>query len=186
MKKAVGTIGLVIMLGLSLVACGKGKTQIEENKGNVVIGGNQQEIQEETVAIEPLNKEYAVKENLDKIVDISRLNEFMTMSQQDIETNYNFGEYKNLQKEIRSRETDEEFREIALVKLGDVKQSEDLYMIMLNRLESLKQKHSANKKISEILNDPASVVLKQQGKVLVFIIAENAKEIEAEIDKSFN
>lgn len=182
MKKLIGTIGLVMIMGVSLVACGPKDSKNEQNKGNTAI---QENSQGGATNLEALNADFAVSLELNAISKVSGLSEMTALTKESADALYNFGKYSELEKEVRSLETEKEVREIALVKVKDASQSADLYVIMLDRLATLKEKYAGNENVSKILNDSENMILKQQDGILIFILAENAKEIEMELDKSF-
>ena len=49
----------------------------------------------------------------------------------------------------------------------------------------LKEKYAENEEITAILNNNENYVLKQQGGILISILAKNAKEIETKIQEEF-
>lgn len=183
MKKAIGTVGLVMIMSVSLVACGPKASKDKQNEGNSVI---QQITDDEGTNFEDLNSDFAVNVALNAISNVSGLTEMATLTDESAEALYSFGKFSGLEKEIRSVETESEFREIALVKIEDENQTAELYSIMLKRLADLKAKYADNEKVSEILNNPESMRIRQQDGILIFILAENAGEIEMELDEMFN
>lgn len=194
MKKIVGILALIIAVMLSLMACNNNNNEVVDN--NSVVNDNQNENQndnndlndnqeEENIVTEPFNQTYDVAQELNAVQTVTGLDETSKMSQEKINNSYSFGNYKDLQMEIRSNESEDAFKEVAIVKIGDNEQSMDLFQVMIGRLNTLKEKYKDNEKILSVLNNNDNIVLKQQGGVLIFIVAENAKEIEAEVDKSF-
>lgn len=191
MKKILGIVALVVVLMLTFVGCNNNENQGENNLGNNNVvenqnqNPNQNNQENEKVVVEPVNKSFSIEEELNTIQPLTGLEQATKMSETEISTNYNFGKYEDLQMEIRSLESGENFKEIAIIKIGETDQSMDLFQIMIKRLTALKEKYKDNEKVLGILNDSKNMILKQQGGVLIFIVAENAKEIEAELDKSF-
>lgn len=194
MKKIVGILALIIAVMLSLMACNNNNNEVVDN--NSVVNDNQNENQndnndlndnqeDENIVTEPFNQTYDVAQELNAVQTVTGLDETSKMSQEKINNSYSFGNYKDLQMEIRSNESEDAFKEVAIVKIGDNEQSMDLFQVMIGRLNTLKEKYKDNEKILSVLNNNDNIVLKQQGGVLIFIVAENAKEIEAEVDKSF-
>lgn len=183
MKKCIGTVGLVVFMSVSLVACGGKASKNNQNEGNVVM---QQNSQLDNSNSEEINTDFAVSIELNAISKVSYLSETTALTTESANALYNFGKYSELEKEIRNIENENEFREIALVKVENENQTAELYSIMLKRLADLKAKYADNKKISEILNEPDNMRIRQQDGILIFILAENAGEIEMELDKAFN
>ena len=172
-----------MIMSVSLVACGPKDSDNKQNEGNTMI---QQVGNGEATNPNELDKEFAVSVELNAISKVSGLSEMTVLTVESANALYNFGKYSELEKEIRNIETEGELREIALVKVEDENQTAELYSIMLKRLADLKAKYADNEKISNMLNNPENMRIRQQDGILIFILADNAEEIEMELDKAFN
>lgn len=133
----------------------------------------------------PIYPSFNIVEALNSVSSISGLNDGTKLSDVEIEKDFKFGKLSVLEKEIRSKITDDSIEEIVIVKLGDSTQSSLLFKTMTTRLMELKEQYKDNEKISAILNDGNCYVLKQQGGILVSIISKNAKTIETKMQESF-
>lgn len=195
MKKILGIVALVVVLMLTFVGCNNNEQAGNNNVNNEVVNNQnnnqnntqnkEQNKQEEQINVTPKNQSFAVAEELNALQKYTGLEVATKMSQEKIKEKYNFGKYEKLQMEVRSLESEDTVKEIAMVKISETDQSMDLFQIMIKRLSALKEKYKDNEKILTMLNDSNNMILKQQGGIVIFIVAENAKEIEAELDKSF-
>lgn len=160
-----------------------------DNTENVTNNENQNNNDEESgeIIIEPFNDRYAVTESLNTVQDISGLNEATKMSEEDIKAKYNFGKYEALQKEVRVKETEDSYVEIAIIKIGDNDQTEDIISIILKRFKKIEEQYKDNEKILSMvdINNNDNYVLKQQGGIVIGILGENATAIGEALNKTF-
>lgn len=129
------------------------------------------------------DKTFNVADEMKKVESLTSLDDTSKMTKEEINEKYNLGKYKDLPMEVRSEITENSLKEIVLIKIDENEQSSDLILIMLSRLDALKKEYRENRDITKILNNPENMILKQQNGVLTFIIAENAKAVEAELNK---
>ena len=210
MRKLIGIISIVIAIMFSFAACNnntqvennenKNNNSVEQNNSNVENNNTEKNEEENTnnaeivdissfysgdIVTEPANKTFNVKSSLDNIASVSGLNESTKLSEAQIKEKFNFGKFEGLEKEIRSKVTDDDIKEIVIVKIGDNDQSMVLFQIVTARLANLRVEHKDNEKILAIIENNENLVMKQQGGILISILAENAQEISEELDKQF-
>ncbi len=183
LKKIILAIGIVIIIALVImIALPKEKQPASWDSGESGEMNNPNEQQGEN--------EYSKLEEFEMEKTFSQMEELLTginlnrLSEEEIENEYNFGDYKDLEKVIASSKKENEINEIAIVKLDNINQSSDILMIFLDRIEKLKQENSNNKEILQLLETEDKVIFKQARKYAVMIIAENAKELEEQFDKN--
>ena len=184
MKKFLKILSLIIIMSFILTACGKNGN----NKSTANAGKNNSqilnEIEKEDVPLiitESMNKENDIEKYFSNIEEINGLDENTKLSRKEIEENFDFGKYKDLEMEIRSIESEETISEIAIIKLEDAAQTEEIFSILAKRRESLQEKYAENEKVLEIIDNPNNI-MQQEGGVVTFIISEKAKEIEEKIN----
>ena len=185
MKKLLGILALIGIVVFTCVTCEKKQQKVDDKSNNTQVQQGNAELVESSgeVATEPINKEFDVEESLANLSKVTGLDENTRMSEDEIRATYDFGKYERLQKEIRSQITEDSIAEIVILKIGDKEQTSDLFQIVFNRIYQLQQKYAENEKISDILENGDNIVIKQQGGILIAIIAENAEEIEQKIDE---
>ena len=197
MKKVLGIISLIIVILCLFVACNN-KEDINNESGNIIIdGSNLNENNLENILInssnistsenvgEPEEKGFKISKVLDNVASVSKLSSNSKLTNSQIKEKFKFGELDKLEKEIRSDITEEDIKEIAIVKLENSDQSIPLFQVMTSRLMALKEQYKENDKITKVLNSSDCYVLKQQGGVLISIISKDAKTIEEKIQESF-
>ncbi len=197
MKKVLGIISLIIVILCLFVACNN-KEDINNESGNIIIdGSNLNENNLENILInssnistsenvgEPEEKGFKISKVLDNVASVSKLSSNSKLTNSQIKEKFKFGELDKLEKEIRSDITEEDIKEIAIVKLENSDQSIPLFQVMTSRLMALKEQYKGNDKITKVLNSSDCYVLKQQGGVLISIISKDAKTIEEKIQESF-
>lgn len=208
MKKILGIVSLIIVVIFSFAACNNNE-QKENNNNNSIVENNQQQGNNQQqdnnvvennnnsentnivpffsgeVITEPMNQEFNVASALNNIAEVSNLPESTKLSEAEINEEFDFKNFSGLQKEIRSVVTDKEIREIVIVKIGENDHSMPLFQLMTARMMKLKEKYEENEEITAILNNNENYVLKQQGGILISILAKNAKEIETKIQEEF-
>ncbi|MBO5142989.1 MAG: hypothetical protein J6C46_08410, partial [Clostridia bacterium] len=201
MKKILGIVSLIIVVIFSFAACNNNE-QKENNNNNSIVENNQQQGNNQQqdnnvvennnnsentnivpffsgeVITEPMNQEFNVASALNNIAEVSNLPESTKLSEAEINEEFDFKNFSGLQKEIRSVVTDKEIREIVIVKIGENDHSMPLFQLMTARMMKLKEKYEENEEITAILNNNENYVLKQQGGILISILAKNDKEIE--------
>lgn len=180
MKKILGMISIIIIFMFALIGCQKNETN-----NNIVQNNNvQQNInqKEENVVLEPFNEDYNITQAFTNIKEDTGLSEVDKMSETEINKNFDFGKYKGLQKEIRTKETSDSFTEVAIIKVGENEQSTEIFLKMSKRLSELQKKYADNDEISKILaNTEDNFVLRQEGGIIISVIGENAKEIASKL-----
>ena len=86
-----------------------------------------------------------------------------------------------LEKFVATSQSNDSLTEIAMIKIGEDEQTEDILLIFAKRLEKLKQQYAENPAILEMLENSENVIIKQQASVSTMIIGANAKELEEEL-----
>ena len=94
------------------------------------------------------------------------------------EANIDFGKYNVLEKKAIVKTTDEYVNEVWIIKLGDIKQQEDVVRILGNRLQKLKNAFAGDRYQTAVLNN---AIIKQEDGIVVMIISPNDDEIEKTI-----
>lgn len=200
MYKILGIILILVLVMFSFAGCfekdisnssgdiNNVENNNEENNNQVVSPNNSGETintPSGEIVTEPLNTTFDISAAFDSIADVAGLPESTKLSEAEIKEIYDFGEYNALEKEIRKVETDDNFAEIILIKVGENDQALTLFPIISQRMMKLREQYADNEKISAILNNGENFVSKQQGGILVSIISENAKAIEEKLQESF-
>lgn len=185
MKKLIGILALIGIVTFTFIGCEKKQQNVDNDSNNSQVQQENTDLNNNSgeITTEPLNREFKIDETLANIIKVSGLDESSKMSEDKVKSEYDFGQYEGLQKEVRSQITEDSITEIAIVKIGENEQTQDLFQIVFKRIAQLQQKYAENDKINSILNNGDNIVIKQQGGVLIVIIAENAKEIEQKIDE---
>lgn len=185
MKKGFKIIAIMCVIILALTACGDKKKN--ENVQNIVNNNSQAivdvEKNDEPVIENPISESDELKKMFINIEEISGLDETTKLTKENIKEKFEFGEHQNLEMQIHSKETNETISEVAIVKLDDSAQTDEIFVAFAKRREALQEKYSENEKVLEIINSSDNV-MKQEGGTVVFIIAENAKEIEEYLSKA--
>lgn len=189
MKKIIGILALIGIIMVAFVGCENKNQNINDNQNNSQVQQENNNTNNTVndysgeIVTEPFNKDFNIDSTLSSVASISGLDEKTKMSEDEIKANYNLGKYEGLQREIRSKITDDSITEIIIIKIGENEQTQDLFQKVAGRLTQLQQKYAENDKITSILNNGDNVIIKQQAGVLIGIIAENAKEIDAQINE---
>lgn len=197
MKKIIAILAITLVLSISLVACNNNSDNenIENNNTNNQVTENNNtnnnnntdnnNTDNNSVRIEPINTTFDMVESLDYVQTETGLNAETKVDNIKMKELYNFGEYEGLQKEARSKITEDSISEIAVVKIGSQEQTSSIFGILMKRRVDLQKEYQDNEKIMNILESGDCFVLKQQGGVVVSIIAENALEIDKKLDEQF-
>lgn len=184
MKKFMSVALVSFTCALALTGCQfNKKTEVPNNTTNNNTN-NTPPVQEEVVKTDPIRDDFVFDDAMEALENELENVTLKELSEEEIEQRYSFGKYKGLEKYAASSITEDSITEIIMVKLGDNEQTSEIMSKFLQRIEKLKNEYAENEKIMAILNSQETIV-KQQGDVAVMIIAENARELEAEYDEMF-
>lgn len=198
MKKVLVIVALIVAVLYLFGACNNKEDINNNNSGDSIIDDkNLYESNQENIIITPSNistsenignvegEAFKIAKVLDNIASVSKLNSSSKLTNSQIKEKFKFGELGSLEKEIRSNITEDNIKEIAIIKLENNDQFMPLFQAMTSRLSDLKEEYKDNQKITKILNSRDCYVLKQQGEVIISIISKNAKLIEEKMQESF-
>ena len=198
MKKVLVIVVLIVAVLYLFGACNNKEDINNNNSGDSIIDDkNLYESNQENIIITPSNistsenignvegEAFKIAKVLDNIASVSKLNSSSKLTNSQIKEKFKFGELGSLEKEIRSNITEDNIKEIAIIKLENNDQFMPLFQAMTSRLSDLKEEYKDNQKITKILNSRDCYVLKQQGEVIISIISKNAKLIEEKMQESF-
>lgn len=154
------------------------------NINNEMNSGEQQNTPNEYV--EPVKEDFDVNKAMTEMRALIKGDSLVTLSEEEINNRYDFGDYKDLEKIIATNENENGVNEIAIVKLDTTENASDILLIMMDRIFALKEKYADNEEVTTLLNTEGKFIVKEQGGIAVMIIADNAQEIEAKFDENLN
>lgn len=176
MKKILKIIAIICIMIFSLTACGE-KEKVEE------LPTNNSQVENKIENNIEENKVFNIENAFEEVEEVSILDEDTKMSNENIEKEFNFNEIEVEEKEIRSKQTENEISEIGIVKLKSNEQTEAAMKVFLERHAKLQEKYANNEEMLNIINNSENYILKQEGGYVIFILSEDAQKIESEMSK---
>jgi hypothetical protein len=98
---------------------------------------------------------------------------------------YKFDDKEGLEIGVYTRETENDFEEVTIIKMADNSKTKDIQTAIMNRVEELKDKYKDNAEIFNILTDNKNIVVKQEGGVQTVIISKDAAALEQRLKVQF-
>lgn len=167
-KRAVLLIAFVI-LTITFVGCTK--------KDNKVPNNNQNQTQNIEIPKEkPLNENY----DLDKATnDMQSLMGEATrkLEEKEIVQKYNFVGLEGAEKNVLISASENNYEEVAIIKLTDEQQVFPVQQILNERLEAVKEENIENAEISAILSNSENVKIKILNDIGVLVISTRSDEL---------
>lgn len=182
MKKSIKLILFVLAMCLIFAGCNNTKTKPVTPVNQPSQGTQEQQEQLPPVVTEPINQDFSIEETYKSMAELLPENNLREMTSTEIDEAYGLGRYSGLEKFVATSQSDDSLTEIAMIKIGEDEQTEDILLIFAKRLEKLKQQHAENPAILEMLENSENVIIKQQASVSTMIIGTNAKELEERFD----
>lgn len=176
MKKKIIFLIVIIILVAALMGCGKKENNIQNNTGNEPIV--------EVKNTNPLNERYNLEDSINTIKSEIVVNA-VEISDSEVVKLYNMGELSYLKKKVLIDSQNNNYEEIAVMKLTEKDQKFKLQKIMNDRYQALKEEYGSNAEVSKILNNSDNVKIKVQDDVAIFVISTRATKLIETLDKDF-
>lgn len=173
MKKIVLLMTVMIAVFM-FVGCNKNET---DNK----VPNNDQTQNIEMPKEKPLNENY----DLDKAINDmqSTMGETtMKLTEEEISQKYNLNGLEGTEKDVLINVSENDYEEIAIIKLTKEDQVFPVQKMLNERLETLKEEYAENAEILPILTNSENVKIKILDNVGVFVISTRADELIQSFD----
>lgn len=170
MKKKILLIAICVVTIFAFTGCKKNENNANNNVENTI-----------TVTETPLNESYDMEEAFTRIKD----DDMTILEQSEVVEKYNLGENSKLEMKVLLDSDESNYKEIAMIKLTNETQTYEIQKMMLDRVETLKEKYKDNNEITKVLNDSENIRIKVQDGIGILIISSNANELMAIIDSTF-
>ncbi|MBO5179383.1 MAG: hypothetical protein J6B87_03460 [Clostridia bacterium] len=170
MKKRIILLITFIIAVTMLAGCNK------DEKDNKVTNNNENQIEDIQQEEKPLNQSYDLESSVTAMKNsIGQTATLLT--NEEITQKYNLAGIENLNKSVIVNASENNYEEIAIIKLTNVDQQFAVQKMMYERLQTLKEEYKENTEIYNILDNDENTKIKILDNVGIFILSKNADEL---------
>ena len=180
MKKTLLVITSIIVV-FALAGCKKDESKTNVNNVNTNINNIQSTNQQ--VIDTPLNPTYDINTTIDKMKEDSA--GLVEMSDSEINQKYDLGDNASLEKKVFVNVSENNYEEIAMIKITDEAQTFNVQKALSNRVESLKEEYKNNANIAAILENSANIKIKAQDGIVTLIVSKDVDKLMQTFDSTF-
>lgn len=176
MKKKSLVLIICLITIVLLVGCNK-----KDNNDKLPNDNQTHQVQQEEKV---LNEKYNLENSINDIKEITG-EETKILTEEEISQKYNLTGIENLETKVLVNTSENNYEEIAIIKLTNSEQQFTVQKMMFDRYQQLKEEYIENEAIYKILDNMDNFKIKVQDGVGIFIISSNAEELMKKFDKAF-